>query len=152
MNTFKCSDCRKTITNTDKSTSGYGIYPNGDKVCFSCCAYRDLASMRDTGKITLYLSGNSQIGYKLGNWPGTLSLRPASYRVGKHNIARTRIDVWFVLDGFWWHGIQYGDFSQLCYCKKTKQVYNGSDWEHPIILDVDYPRDLMYEGLSKYPK
>jgi len=123
MNTFTCFTCGKTITNDRPHITGYGIDKDNNKICYTCCANDDRQQMRDTGKITLYLTGTPSQGFKLTNWPGSFEIRPTSYHLGRHNIARTRTDVWFVFDGYWWHGVQYGEFTQLCHCKKTKQQY-----------------------------
>ena len=76
--------------------------------------------MTEHGRIMLYLSNGEVM-----NWPGTLRF-PAHVRKGRHNIAGSRYDVWFAgPDGFQWHGVQYGDNTQICHCKRTKQVRNA---------------------------
>lgn len=60
-------------------------------------------------------------GDTASNWPHTLVFR-AHGQVGRHNIAGKRYDVWFNgPDGYEWHGVTYGDWTQLCHCKRTKR-------------------------------
>jgi hypothetical protein len=100
--------------------TGYGTDNAGRKHCYACCAEQDKQTMRDNGRIVLYLSRDSGTGeYIVTNWPGTLRLIPYHVRQGRHNIARTRHDVWFNFEGARWHGVQYGDNTQLCHCRKT---------------------------------
>ena len=55
----------------------------------------------------------------MSNWPGTLKFRVRYKRVGSHNLAGRRVDVWFTdSDGREWHGINYGHNSQLCHCRR----------------------------------
>lgn len=121
-------------------TRGYGTDSQGNRHCYACCAERDKQQMRDTGKICLYLTyesganmrtdnGCNRFAFgryfdgKLTNWPGSLSI-PCRVRIGQHNIARTRYDVWFVFEGQEWHGVQYGENTQICHCRKTKTARN----------------------------
>lgn len=91
--------------------------------------------MKEEGRITLYLTykfvDHEHFTYfsrelydgKLTNWPGTLCYKATSIRKGHHNIAGSRVDVWFVgPDKHVWHGAQYGDNTQLCHCRRTKRV------------------------------
>ena len=123
-----CSRCDKEIEKSKNSfTSGYGLNDKNEKVCYNCCAERDKEYMREHGKNTLYLvkTTKQETGlpfYHITNWPGSLSFDITNRRVGRHNIAGVRYDVWFVFEGFYWHGVTYGDNTQLCHCKRTKQV------------------------------
>lgn len=122
----------------------------GDRRCFECCADIDRADMIATGRATLCLVANRDYeaelaairsspdpiirrGYDLGgqstiptrwsitNWPASLVFSPTRVRKGAHNIARHRHDAWFVgPDGCIWHGVQYGDNTQIIHCKRTK--------------------------------
>lgn len=109
----KCDDCGAVIK-PELYTPGYGRI--GDKkVCFACCGKRDRASLVTDTIATLYLSTNPTC---VANWPGTLSI-PCTVRRGRHNIAGCRYDVWFTgPDGRRWHGVTYGDNTQLCHCRK----------------------------------
>lgn len=110
-----CDSCPRPLIGNGFST-GYG----GDRYlatrhCFECCGDTDKAHMRDKGKATLYLSDK-----KITNWPGTLELIPGRIKTGSHNIAGKRYDVWFTFEGKPWHGVQFGDNTQILHCKRIK--------------------------------
>jgi hypothetical protein len=124
--TFKCSVCKQTVAQGHSDfTTGYGVKPgNGHKVCYACCAARDKADMLKTGRATLYLTIERPELYKQGyrsgkvsNWPGSLEI-PVFYRRGRHNITGCRFDVWFTFKGQNWHGVQYGENTQICHCRR----------------------------------
>ena len=136
---FICSKCKKEkIIPSAKETCsvGYAVtiegkFKEGELRCYECCAEIDKKQMIETGKITLYLSGKkhqnadskvfAQDYYEISNWPGSLKFTAYLFKEGKHNIARKRFDVWFQgPDRYLWHGIQYGDNTQICHCKRTK--------------------------------
>jgi len=118
---MNCDKCKKEIIAT-KTSTGYGTnHLTGEKLCYECCAEQDKQFMKDNGEMTLYLSIEGTQA-KVTNWPGTLSIPCTSYKIGRHNIAGKRYDVWFVFDDYFWHGVQYGDNTQICHCKKTKQA------------------------------
>lgn len=117
--TFSCADCGETKDVLKDGGTGYATVEGGGKVCYNCCANRDKAQMEATGRATLYLdmTGHPQVT----NWPGTLRFKCCDARQGKHNMAGTRYDVWFLDEnGLTWHGVQYGENSQLCHCKRLK--------------------------------
>lgn len=119
-------DCGHTESPHSEYTTGYGMDSEGKKHCWECCAIHDINAMRETGRYTLYLCNHakgmsSPTRYYLSNWPGTLTL-PVRYSRGKHNMAGTRIDVWFNFDGHVWHGVQYGEDTMICHVKRTKQT------------------------------
>ena len=124
---FYCSKCRKWIPTPAETlktgTGGVGYARDPEtrrKTCYLCCAEVDRQYMRDHGKVTLYLTGSREEGFKVSNWPGTLVFSRVYVRKGQHNIARTRWDVWFNFEGFEWYGVQYGENTQLVHCKRTK--------------------------------
>jgi len=133
---FYCSHCKRKLPKlTGNGGTGYAVKSNGHKICYDCCAIKDAEYMHDKGKITLYLTllddGYSRVvrSYhtrgKIINWPGTLSF-PCRVRrkVNTHNFAGTRYDVWFRgPDGFNWYGVTYGENTQLCHCKRTKDKW-----------------------------
>jgi len=131
-----CSRCGKDISKPEATTCaiGFAYDENGLVVCYKCCATIDRQYMHDHGKITLYLTpspspvGSIKTGYNVINWPGTLGFRCVRVALGRNNIGRKRIDVWFednVLG--YWHGVQYGENTQLIHCKKiTPQAYRRS--------------------------
>jgi hypothetical protein len=113
---FRCADCGEVKPFKIQGGTGYGRLNDNPEamVCYACCGKREMATMRATGKATLYLFQNH-----VTNWPGTLKI-PCTVRTGRHNIARVRRDVWFSFEGARWHGVQYGDNSQICKCRRLK--------------------------------
>lgn len=122
MSTFHCSTCHTDKPVTPGMTKGYGVNRDGSKVCFDCCAVNDRIRMRDEDRTTLYLSDGV-----VTNWPGTLKLTPHRASKGRHNIGRTRVDVWFREDEFGseWHGVNIGD-SDILHCRKVKSKRNSA--------------------------
>ena len=119
---YTCSRCNKEIQNTtqDQLGTGYGLDMDDNKICYTCCAMLDREHMGTHNKIVLYLS-KEKFNWEVTNWPGTLKFKVHSLKSGRHNIARTRIDVWFTdhNNREWW-GVQYGENTMLVHCKKLK--------------------------------
>jgi hypothetical protein len=137
MNTH-CNRCGRSFVAAGLA-AGYGAYSEGDgerRYCYPCCAEIELATMRETGRATLYLTlevreerypmgvGRGRVTHavSLTNWPGSLHIPLHAVTVGDHNRVGARYDVWFPLDGRQWHGTQYGRNTQLCHCRRTKQL------------------------------
>ena len=126
---FICSDCKQTIAFPfSGGGTGYGLDKGGNMTCYICCGARERAAMCDTGKATLYLSGGDCFGmkgsgaYEITDWPGQLRFKPWHVKRGNHNIAGRRYDSWFAgPDGFVWHGVTYGDNTQIHHCSRTKE-------------------------------
>lgn len=116
---FTCYACKKEIEhdNGGSGGTGYGFDCKHHKVCYSCCAVRDTETMKKESRIVLYLSKDTDGHYHVSNWPGTLKIEPFKVRIGRHNIAGSRYDVWFSHAGKSWHGVQYGENTQLLHCK-----------------------------------
>lgn len=122
---FRCMDCGKAKPMQTQGGTGYARGKDGFAVCYACCAIKDAADMVATGEATLYLTTmpDSHRGHggtaKVTNWPGTLVFH-GGYRRGHHNRARYRYDAWFRgPDGKQWHGVQYGDNTQIIHCRRT---------------------------------
>ena len=126
-------ECGHVASEHGEHTTGYGTDENGNRYCWECCAKRDREQMRTDGRITLYLTEIQRdvtastlnphvLGqrFKVTNWPGSLSLPVQHIRKGRHNMARVRYDIWFSFEGTPWHGVQYGDNTQLCHCSRVK--------------------------------
>jgi hypothetical protein len=132
MTTTTLCDCGHKPSPHESFTTGYGTDADGRTYCYDCCADRDRQAMAETGRATLYLtipnqpariqppSWIYQTGITLSNWPGSLAIPIACVKVGAHNVARRRYDVWFTFNGELWHGTQYGDNTQLCHCRRIK--------------------------------
>lgn len=112
-------DCGHEPSEHSSFTTGYGTSPDGKTYCYQCCADRDKQQMRDDGRTTLYLVKDGE-SYKATNWPASLTFHPFHVRKGHHNIARTRYDFWFSFEGQPWHGVQYGENSQVAHCRRVK--------------------------------
>ena len=118
-----CVNCGKDL---DDMQCGYT--QEHDPVCYVCCAINDSEYMTNHNKIDLYLCKHND-GWKVTNWPGSLQINVNTPKKGKHNIANNRYDVWFKFAGKFWHGVQYGDWTQICHCKVVKafQEINDND-------------------------
>lgn len=119
---FTCDQCGEHKEHKSEFSTGYGKNDAGQKICFACCGVndrRDLLALPIGGKTWLYLSYNDG-KYYVSNWPGTLKIPVRYMREGRHNIARKRYDVWFSLDGLQFHGVQYGDNTQVLHIKRIK--------------------------------
>lgn len=111
-------------------------------ICYKCASADEVAFMKSTGRTALYLTYDSPCNnpqhtgsgtnltasdYKVGDWPGLLSIRPTGVRKSKTFIPRVgyrpRYDVWFVFDGYYWHGVKYGDMTDIVHCKRTKEKF-----------------------------
>lgn len=137
---YVCDRCKEEIPARDPNAliGNYGTMPNGDKHCYPCCGAMDREHMIANGKIALYLSSrpvkphnSSMVNWRnevwfVANWPNSLRFRTLGQpRKGYHNIARVRYDVWFIgPDRHIWHGVQYGDNTQIVHCKRTKEVFS----------------------------
>jgi transcription elongation factor Elf1 len=126
--TFTCTRCKQEKPVQHSGGTGYGKDANGNIVCYACCAELDKEQMTKGEPITLYLTcqdflpwkqQSHHISGKVTNWPGTLEI-PCNGWTGCHNIAGIRYDVWFTFAGHKWHGVQYGNNTQLCHCKTVK--------------------------------
>jgi hypothetical protein len=120
-----CSRCHKEIDDSQVGPLGEhfgecGRDENEQPVCYVCCAIWDSELMKAQHKTVLYLSKSKTGQWLVSNWPGTLQIRVHQPRKGRHNIARTRYDVWFRYAGLCWHGVQYGEWTQILHCKVVK--------------------------------
>ncbi len=127
---FRCDCCGETKhPDPDSCGTGYRTNEKGQKICYACCGKEDKEYMIENGRTVLYytpaVSCTIRLFHepaKISNWPGTLTFHPIYTKQGRHNIARSRVDVWFNgPDGFVWWGVQYGDFTQILHCKRTKK-------------------------------
>ena len=96
-------------------TTGYGTDLEGKTFCYDCAALQEKAFMVKEGKTILYLTGS-----EITDWPGHLRFK-AHVQKGNHNIAGVRYDAWFTdHTGARWHGVQYGNNTQIIHCKRLK--------------------------------
>lgn len=132
---MKCHDCKQEIVTPESTvkngfgSTGYAVIEEQHTICYNCCAIRDSERMQTDNRIALYLTKHDG-QWTVSNWPGTLRLN-AFVRIHKrgHNWGIPRRDAWF-LDRHkqWWHGVNYGDWNDLCYCKKLKHDPGIPHW------------------------
>jgi len=114
-------DCGHAPSPHSDFTTGYGSDAQGKTFCYACCADRDVEHMKNEGKTALYLTRDDNGQAKLTNWPGSLTFGVYHQRIGRHNMAGKRYDVWFTgPDQSAWHGVTFGDNTQICHCKRIK--------------------------------
>ncbi len=133
----KLLDCGHFPSTHESFTTGYGTDDKGKTFCYDCCAKNDRQNMVNTGKATLYLvkrenPNHATVGmvnrsahkWYVTNWPSSLEFQCTGITKGRHNMAGSRYDCWFCgPDGFVWHGYQIGENTQICHCKRTKQMW-----------------------------
>lgn len=122
-------DCGHEPSKHSECSTGTAHTADGREICWECCAVLDRQTMIDKGhsrNLPLYLThgdfnGGRFVDGKVTNWPSSLKF-PCRVKKGRHNIAGSRCDVWFNgPDGFVWHGVQYGEWTQICHCRRTKE-------------------------------
>lgn len=121
-----CSVCENEIPEPakDSISTGFGRDLANNIVCYPCCGVQDKVFMKAHGKIALYLTIKDNKAV-VTNWPDSIRFNCWHYSTGRHNIAGVRYDCWFGFDGFVWHGVTYGDNTQICHCKRTKETLTG---------------------------
>lgn len=123
IHVFTCDVCGENKSHISNFTNGYGTDKDGRKTCFECCGKQDRADLLALpvgGRSCLYLAKDDNGQWSVSNWSGTLKIAVSTPRKGHHNIARTRYDVWFSLDGAQFHGVQYGEWTQICHVRRIK--------------------------------
>lgn len=119
MTTSTILDCGHEPSVHSGFSTGFGKDSDGKTFCYECAADLDREQMETDGKTTLYLcDGDAPRKYKVTNWPGSLSFNVGYSKQGRHNMAGTRVDVWFMVGDRQWHGTQYGENTQLVHCKR----------------------------------
>lgn len=117
--TFTCKDCAQIKPVQHEGGTGYANDEQGDKICYVCCGKVDEKYMRENGKNTMYLTGDSG-NYFVSNWPGTLKIPCYYSRMSRTNWGHKRVDVWFEFAGAVWWGRHQGDFNQIVRVKRTR--------------------------------
>ncbi len=121
---FHCDYCKEDKEYISTTPTGFIKYHN-KTICFGCYTRIDIDNMRITGKGILRLHRedtlpSEPLRYTMRNL-GTLRL-PVNRIITKNYVKHsTRRDIWFDLYDQIWHGVQYGDFTQLCHCRRLKQ-------------------------------
>lgn len=137
--TFVCYECGEIKPVNPEGGTGYGLDPEDHKICYACCGKKDRERMERGKPMCLYLSRNNKSSgsqaqiwdrihhtttadmvWHITNWPGTLDIPIYLVKIGRHNIAGVRRDVWFHYAGKDWHGVQYGNNTEIVHCKVVK--------------------------------
>jgi len=121
---MKCDRCNKEIVKPEGCGTGYATNEHNETICYECCAEEDREWMRTHDKIDLYLTETKvedRWKWSITNWPGTLRFDNLHVRQGYHNIAGVRRDTWIWFEGRRWHGVRYGDNTQVVHLKKLKK-------------------------------
>jgi len=119
---FRCSQCRALKPLQRDLGTGYARDTSDNFLCYECAGENEARDLRETGKGYLYLTRDKSGAHTVSNWPGTLTIPVRYLRKGAHNIARTRYDVWFTFEGAEWHGVQYGEWTQICHVRRLKRA------------------------------
>ena len=119
MEKVYCSKCGKECK-PDGVATGYGVISEtDDKICYTCCGELDkqrLLKAKPGDKFCFYRAGDIRRGYYVSNWPGSFKVRVYP-RKGRHNIAKVRYDFWFKFGSREFHGVQYGNNTQIAYIR-----------------------------------
>lgn len=131
--TFVCAYCSAEKPIKSEGGTGYATLSDGSRICYTCSAKREREDLVKSGRGVLYFTPSRATitgrpirrdgGWgecELTNWTGVLRFS-GGYRVGRHNMAGRRYDAWFNgPDGFEWHGVTYGDNTQICHVRRLK--------------------------------
>ena len=130
MKSVICQKCG-TVCKPKGIGTGYGVM-DGKTYCYDCFGIIERDLLIKEGKGILYLSWEQECepfkkygwcypkNAKISNWPGTFSLPIRAIKVGMHNFTRRRYDVWFKFNDTEWHGVIYGDNTQLCHVRRLR--------------------------------
>ena len=121
MKTFVCTQCQKEKEGKQDGGTGYGVYRDGSKICYQCIGENDLKELQIASKgqkFTFYLVKRDG-QYFVTNWPGTFS-HPVTVSIGRHNMAGKRYDTWFKIGQNSFHGVTFGDWTQIHHVKRIK--------------------------------
>lgn len=102
--------------------TGYASDGKGNITCYECIGTQDTTEMVTAPigtRFTMYLTETDGQKY-VQNWPGTLKRKIQYHTNGRHNIAGTRVNVWFSINGEKFFGTTYGKNTQLCHIRKIK--------------------------------
>lgn len=117
MSTFICHQCQQEKEMQTSGGTGYARDNENNLICYACCGENDrkhLLSLKVGEKTVFYLANN-----EVTNWPGTLRISVPRIRTGRHNIAGKRYDTWFTFEGLKFHGVTYGDNTQIHHIKRV---------------------------------
>ena len=128
MATVICDRCGEEC-HSDGFSAGYAISSDWKRYCFKCCgeiAMEKLKKMKQREKIILYLIQTRENRWEITNWTGTFRI-PVFISKGRHNFAGVRYDCKFEFNGHRFHGVCYGNDTQVCHIKCLKAKENNHD-------------------------
>jgi len=110
---------------------GHGVFAPGGKINLPLTPQQvsehnrrlteaEARAMESHKRIALYLVKTDE-GYRVGPWADAKRWPVIRYRLGRHNIAGTRIDVWFKAAGADWWGRNTGG-SDIVHCRRLKAL------------------------------
>lgn len=165
IQTEQCEGCKNTFRTYDEMHSVYLCGCVTKRLCDKCTALHAYKVLTETGKVNLYLTMHQTYsqpddtkGWKLAQRPDgghfwykdlkvehgipMLWFIPHIFKVGRHNLSRWRYDVSFWVPNWTtkkldlWVGVNYGDNSQVCRCRRTKTTrgMTHADWEEWLWL------------------
>jgi len=120
---FTCHQCGQEKIYESNLTTGYGLDKDDNKTCYHCIGEneaKEMEGMKLGDKTVMYLVKGDDARYKVQNWPGSLTINIRSLKVGRHNWAHKRYDVWFSFKNKEFHGVTFGDMTQICHVKRVK--------------------------------
>ena len=122
---IECCKCGKPCKPSGIS-AGYAVDKDGNHYCYTCSSKHEEQTLRELpigGKTYLYLTFDKEnCRWKLQNWTGLLSIPIYSVKRGRHNFAGNRYDFWFVYHGNTYHGVQYGDNTEVATVTRIKGI------------------------------
>ena len=119
----KCDKCGK-VCKQDGMFTGYAVLWDGRKYCYQCSAEVDAQRLRGLAigeSMHLYLVVRNNV-WRVNNFTGLLSLPVYRIKFGRHNFAGIRYDFWFIYYKQKYHGVVYGDDTQLAKVTRVKNI------------------------------
>lgn len=120
---IKCVECGKVCKPQGIGT-GYAVDKDENHYCYTCCAKQEEQTLRELPvgeKTYLYLTEDKpNYRWKLQNWTGLISIPIYSVKRGRHNFAGIRYDFWFEYYNHEYHGVRYGDNTEVATVTRIK--------------------------------
>jgi hypothetical protein len=116
--TFKCCACGQNKPVQHDGGTGYGTDKAGNKICYECIGLEELFALRAAKPgetFIMYFDGKQVM-----NWPGSFKQTVTRVHAGRHNIAGKRYDFYFFVNRKPFHGVTYGDNTQIAHVKRIK--------------------------------
>src|SRR5262245_24760848 len=122
---IKCAVCGKRVRYDPTFAIGAEFFCDKGLVCYGCAPRLTREYMTvdgDNGRVHLFLGDAPNDQLYVTNSKKTLIFPVTRFKLGRHNLAGTRTDLWFNgPDGREWHGVVYGTHGPLR-CRATKRL------------------------------